>query len=178
MKWILRYLHGTSDTCLEFDRNNNSLAGFVDSDYAGDLDKRRSLTGYVFCIGGCAVSWKATLQHVVALSTMEAEYMAITEAIKEALWLKGLFGELSLHQGVITIYCDSQSAIHLTKDQMYHERTKHIDVKFHFIRDTIAEDKVSIQKIDTRDNPANMFTKPLLVAKFKHCMDLIGNCGG
>lgn len=174
VKWILRYLRGTSNTCLEFGRNTNTLVGFVDSDYAGDLDKRRSLTGYIFCIGGCAISWKATLQHVVALSTTEAEYMAVTEAIKEVLWLKDLFAELSLYQGGITIFCDSQSAIHLTKDQMYHERTKHIDIKYHFIRETIAERKVSVQKINTRDNPADMFTKPLPVSKFKLCLNLIG----
>ena len=78
MKWILIYLKGTLNFCLEFGRTNSTLVGFVDSDYAGDLDRRRSLTGYVFCIGGCAVSWKATLQHVVALSTTEAEYMTIT----------------------------------------------------------------------------------------------------
>ena len=174
VKWILRYLKGTLNTCLEFGRNDNTLVGFVDSDYAGDLDKRRSLTGYVFCIGGCAISWKATLQHVVALSTTEAEYMAVTEAIKETLWLRGLFGELTLQQGVTTIFCDSQSAIHLTKDQMYHERTKHIDVKYHFIRDVIADKKVLVQKINTKDNPADMFTKALPVYKFKQCLDLIG----
>ena len=100
--------------------------------------------------------------------------MAMTETIKKALWLKSLFGELSLHQGVTTIYCDSQSAIHLTKDQMYHERTKHIDVKFHFIRDTIAEGKVLVQKISTKENPADMFTKPLPVYKFKQCLNWVG----
>ncbi|KAF3642236.1 Polygalacturonase [Capsicum annuum] len=131
----------------------------------GDLDKRRSLTGYVFCIGGCAISWKATSQHVVDLSTTEAEYMAVTEAIKEALWLKGLFAELNPHQGGIIIFCDSQSAIHLTKDQMYLERTKHIDIKYHFIRESIIEGKVSAQKINTTDNPADMFTKSLPVMK-------------
>ena len=174
VKWILRYLKGTLNICLEFGRNKNTLVGFVDSDYAGDLDKRRSLTGYVFCIGGCAISWKATLQHVVALSTTEAEYMAVTEAIKEALWLRGLFGELTLQEGVTTIYCDSQSAIHLTKDQMYHERTKHIDVKYHFIRDIIADKRVLVQKINTKDNAADMFTKALPVYKFKQCLNLIG----
>ncbi|XP_071916254.1 secreted RxLR effector protein 161-like [Coffea arabica] len=85
VKWILRYLRGTSNYSLEFGRNNDTLVGFADSDYVGDLDKRRSLSGYVFCIGDCAVSWKATLQPVVALSTTEAEYMAMIEAIKEAL---------------------------------------------------------------------------------------------
>ena len=110
----------------------------------------------------------------MALSTTKAEYIAVTEAIKKALWLRGLFGELSLHQEVTTIYCDSQSAIHLTKYQMYHERMKHIDIKYYFIRDTIVENKVLIQKINTKDNPANMFTKTLPVYKFKQCLDLIG----
>ncbi|KAL3499639.1 hypothetical protein ACH5RR_038732 [Cinchona calisaya] len=100
--------------------------------------------------------------------------MAVTEAIKEALWLRGLFGELSLHHGVTTVYCDSQSAIHLTKDQMYHEKTKHIDMQFHFVRDTIDEGKVLVQKISTKDNPADMFTKPLPVYKSKQCLDLVG----
>ncbi|CAL9112903.1 unnamed protein product, partial [Musa textilis] len=100
VKWILRYLKGTSDACLEFGKNHDTLIGFVDSDYAADLDKRRSLTGYVFCVGGCAVSWKASLQPVVALSTTEAEYIAVTEAIKEVLWLRGLFSELCQHQGI------------------------------------------------------------------------------
>lgn len=178
VKWILRYLCGTSNTCLEFGKNNKTLVGFVDSDYAGDLDKRRSLTGYVFCIGGCAVSWKATLQHVVALSTTEAEYMALTEAIKEALWLKGLLNELSLCSDVTTINCDSQSAIHLAKDQMYHEKTKHIDVRFHFIREIIACKAIYVQKINTKDNPADMFTKSLPIIKFRMCLNLIGvhNC--
>lgn len=83
VKWILRYLRGTSNACLEFGRNANTLVGFIDSDYAGDLDKRRLLTGYVFCLGGCAISWKATLQHVVALSTTKAEYMAMTGRSKK-----------------------------------------------------------------------------------------------
>ncbi|CAL9129964.1 unnamed protein product [Musa textilis] len=174
MKWILRYLQGTSDACLEFGKNHDTLVGFIDSDYATDLDKRRSLTGYIFCIGDCAINWKASLQPVVALSITETEYMTVTKAIKEVLWLRDLFGKLFQHQGVTTIYCDSQSTIHLTKDQMYHERTKYIDVKCHFIRDTIAKGKVLIQKIHMKDNPANMLTKPLPVYKFKQCLDLVG----
>ncbi|KAL3505152.1 hypothetical protein ACH5RR_034993 [Cinchona calisaya] len=100
--------------------------------------------------------------------------MTVTEAIKEALWLRGLFGQLSLHYGVTTVYCDSQSAICLTKDQIYHERTKHIDVKFYFVRDTFAEGKVLVQKISTKDNLADMFTKSLPIYKFKQCLDLVG----
>ena len=82
VQWIMRYLRGSSSVCLQFGRTRDGVAGYVDSDYAGDFDKRRSLTGYVFTIGGCAISWKATLQSTVALSTIEAEYMAVTEACK------------------------------------------------------------------------------------------------
>src|SRR5207237_9190631 len=89
VQWIFRYLCGTSNACLQFEKSRDGLVGYVDSDYAGDLDKRRSLTGYIFTIGGCAVSWKASLQATVALSTTEAEYMAISKACKEAIWLRG-----------------------------------------------------------------------------------------
>jgi ATP-binding cassette subfamily B (MDR/TAP) protein 1 len=91
VQWIFRYLRGTSNTCLQFEKSRDGLVGYVDSDYAGDLNNRRSLTGYVFTIGGCGVSWKASLQATVALSTTEAEYMAISEACKEAIWLRGLY---------------------------------------------------------------------------------------
>ena len=140
VQWIFRYLRGTSNAYLQFGKTRDGLVGFVDSDFAGDLDKRRSLTGYVFTIGGCAVSWRATLQSIVACSTTDAEYMAISEACKEAIWLKGLYTELCGDSSCPTIFSDSQSAISLTKNPMYHERTKHIDVRFHYIRDVVAED--------------------------------------
>jgi hypothetical protein len=78
VQWIFRYLRGTSNACLRFGKSTRGLVGYVDSDYACDLDTRRSLTGYVFTIGGCAVSWKARLQATIALSTPEAEYMAVS----------------------------------------------------------------------------------------------------
>ncbi|KAG8498690.1 hypothetical protein CXB51_005073 [Gossypium anomalum] len=132
---------------IPFGRTEDGVIGYVDADFAGDLDRRRSLTGYVFTIGGCAISWKATLQTTVALSTTEAEYMAITEACKEAIWLKGLFSELNEDLQISTVFCDSQSAIFLTKDQMFHERTKHIDVRYHFVRDIIARGDIVVSKI-------------------------------
>ena len=81
----MQYLRGSNSVCLQFGRTRDGVVGYVDSDYAGDLDKRRSLTGYVFPIRGYAISWKATLQSTIALSTTEAEYMALTKACKEAL---------------------------------------------------------------------------------------------
>ncbi|KAG8481224.1 hypothetical protein CXB51_025964 [Gossypium anomalum] len=174
VQWILRYLRGTTDVCLQFGRTEDGVIGYVDADFAGDLDRRRSLTGYVFTIGGCAISWKATLQTTVALSTTEAEYMAITEACKEAIWLKGLFSELNEDLQISTVFCDSQSAIFLTKDQMFYERTKHIDVRYHFVRNIIARGDIVVSKISTHENPADMMTKSLPITKFEHCLDLVG----
>ncbi|GKV37331.1 hypothetical protein SLEP1_g45370 [Rubroshorea leprosula] len=173
VKWVLRYLKGTTGTCLEFKKDGTCVQGYVDSDYVGDLDKRRSLTGYVFTLGGSVISWKAVLQGKVALSTTEAKYMAMTEAFKEATWLRGLVGEFSLDCVAIDVHCDSQSAICLAKDYLFHERTKHIDVRFHFIRDVVSSGEIIVKKINTENNPADMLTKSLLVNKFKHCLDLL-----
>jgi hypothetical protein len=156
VQWIFRFLRGTTYHCLQFGRTAKGLIGYVDSDYAGDLDRRRSLTGYVFTVGSCAVSWKAVLQPVVALSTTEAEYMAIAEACKELIWLKGLYAELCGVDSCITLFSDSQSAIYLTKDQMFHARTKHIEIKYHYVRDEIEKGKLKVCKISTQNNPADM----------------------
>ena len=174
VQWIFRYLRETADSCLKFGRTDQGLIGYVDSDYAADLDRRRSLTGYVFTVSSCAVSWKATLQPVVAMSTTEAEYMAIAEACKESVWLKGLFAELCGVDSCIDLFCDSQSAICLTKDQMFNERTKHIDVKYHYVCDVISQGKLKVCKISTHDNPADMMSKPVSVAKFEFCSSLVG----
>ncbi|KAL5577780.1 hypothetical protein UlMin_019479 [Ulmus minor] len=176
MKWVLRYIKGASDVGLLYKQcegDSAKLMGYVDADHAGDLDKRRSLTGYIFTLFGCTVSWKAQLQSVVALSTTEAEYIAVTEGVKEAMWLKGLVGELGCVHDKVEVFCDNQSSIHLTKNQMFHERTKHIDIKFHFIRDVVSQGIVSVEKVHTDDNPADMLTKPVTGIKFKHCLDLV-----
>ncbi|KAE8684117.1 hypothetical protein F3Y22_tig00111151pilonHSYRG00072 [Hibiscus syriacus] len=162
VKWILRYILNTVDVGLVFQQDKQDgqcVVGYCDSDYAGDLDKRRSTTGYVFTFAKAPVSWKSTLQSTVALSTTEAEYMAVTEAVKEAIWLQGLLGELGIEQKHIKVHCDSQSAIHLAKNQVYHARTKHIDVRYHFVREILEEGGVIIQKIRTTENPADMLTK-------------------
>ncbi len=169
---------GTTDVGLTFDRAkmSDSIVGYVDSDFAGDLDKRRSLTGYLFTLFRSAISWKATLQATVALSTTEAEYMALAKAIKEVLWLQSLVGDLGLIQYKATVFCDNQSATHLTKNQMYNERTKHIDVRYHFIRDIVSQGTVVVQKVSTHNNPTDMMIKGVPINKFRHCLDLVGIC--
>ena len=140
VKWILQYLRGTADVGWVYDNastNSSSVVGFVDSDYVGDLDKRRFLIVYVFTLSSCTINWKV-LHSTVALSTTEAEYMIATKAVKKAIWLKGLVGDLGLQQGDTLVFCDSQSTINLTKNQMYHKRPKHIDVRYHFISENVS----------------------------------------
>ncbi|KAM2897932.1 hypothetical protein COP2_007520 [Malus domestica] len=172
-KWILRYLHGTRNTGICFERNDRGIGkfstGYVDSDFASDLDKRRSTIGYVFTM----VNGPICLQPIVALSTTEAEYMAMAEAIKEAIWTLGLIADLGVEQRKMDVHCDSQSAIYLAKYQVHHARTKHIDVRYHFVREIIAEGEILVKKITSADNPADMLTKVVGASKFKHCLDLV-----
>jgi hypothetical protein len=174
VKWIFRYLRGTTDYGITFVRQKSDLSvvGYVDADYAGDLDDRRSTTGYVFTLAGGPICWKSMIQSTVAMSTTEAEYMAAVEVAKEALWLTGLVKELGIQQGGVSLHCDSQSAIYLAKNQVYHARTKHIDVRFHKIRELVATAELLLEKIHTSENVANMLTKPVTADKFKHCLDL------
>ncbi|KAH9688421.1 hypothetical protein KPL70_015118 [Citrus sinensis] len=174
VKWILRYLYGTVDVGLLFKKDcGQQCVGYCDSDFAGDLDKRRSTTGYVFTLGGGPVSWRSILQSTIALFTTEAEYMAATEAVKEAIWLKDLLGDLRVIQENIAVFCDNQSAVFLVKDRTYHARTKHIDVKYHYVREIIKSGVVLLRKIDTKDNPSDMLTKVVSGVKFQHCLKLI-----
>jgi len=110
---------------------------------------------------------------VVALSTTEVECIAISDAIKEAMWLKGLVSELLVVEVKTTLMCDSQSAIHLSKNQAHHERTKHIDIRHHFVRQVIENKTVILTKVAREDNAADIFTKPIPTAKFKHCIKLL-----
>ena len=170
LKWIFIYLRGTTNYGIMFERQQDELSvrGYVDADYAGDLNDRRSTTGYVFTLAGGPICWRSMIQSLVALSTTESEYMAVAEAAKEALWLTGLVKELGIQQGGVLLHCDSQSAIYLAKNQVYHARTKHIDVRFHKIRDLVFSDEFLLKKVHTSENEANMLTKPVTTDKFKH----------
>ncbi|GJW06494.1 hypothetical protein Tco_1568917 [Tanacetum coccineum] len=160
--------------CSDTDRGNHvDVTGFVDSDYAKDPDKGRSITGYAFLVQGCVVSWKATLQHVVALSTTEAEYMALTEAVKEAIWLRGLLEELGVKLNTVAVNCDNQGAIHLSRNHVFHERTKHINVRYHFIREVLEAKTVKVLKVGTEHNAADALTKVVPGRKLQHCLKLL-----
>eukprot|EP00253_Pinus_taeda_P016490 PITA_16490 len=170
MKRVFRYLHGTIDYGLCYQGRPGldkvlDIRGFVDADWARDLDKRRSTSGYVFNLFGGAVSWMSKKQSVVA-STTEAEYVAATHASKEAVWLQRLCSSMGLVQEAIRIDYDSQSAIFLANNTTYHSKTKHIDVQYQFVRDTIEDKKVLLVKMDTLKNTADALTKSMSSDKF------------
>ena len=161
-----------SNLCLIYG-STSDIVGYIDSNYGGDLLRRRSLTCYIFTLFGYAISWKTTLQSTVALSTTEDKYMSLIEGVKEGIWLHGLIDSLCLDMQKPTIYCDSPSALSLAKNPVYHERSKHVDVRLNFIRDIIEGNIFSIEKIATSDNPVDMLTKSLPTKKFKHSLDLV-----
>ncbi|CAL2258919.1 unnamed protein product [Prunus armeniaca] len=124
-----------------------------------DLDKRRSTSGYVFTCAGGPISWRALLQPITALSTTEAEYIALAEAGKEAIWLNGLVSQMGITQDCVKLKCDSQSAIHLAKNQVFSGRSKHIEARYQRIRNWVESKEIWIEKIHTDDNAADFLTK-------------------
>uniref|UniRef100_A0A2N9EY29 CCHC-type domain-containing protein n=1 Tax=Fagus sylvatica TaxID=28930 RepID=A0A2N9EY29_FAGSY len=156
IKWILRYLKGTLGTSLCFTGADMKLTGYVDSDLAGDVDTRKSTNGYVYTLGGTAVSWVSRLQKIVALSKTEAEYVAVTEVGKEMIWLQGFLEELGQRQKKGILHSDSQSAIFLAKNPAFHSRTKHIQLRYHFIRSLLDGGQLTLEKILGAKNPADI----------------------
>ena len=133
MKWIFRYLRGSSKLCLTFVDSKSVLEGYVDADWVGDLDGRETTLRYLFSFARGVVSWQSKLQKCVALSTTEAKYIAANEAGKELFWLKRFLQELGLKQDGYVVNCDSQSAIDLSKNSMYHSRSKRIEVRYNWL---------------------------------------------
>jgi hypothetical protein len=159
VKCILRYLRGTTTRALCFGGLDTFLQGYVDSDMAGDKDSRRSITGYVFTIGGTTVSWISKLQKVVALSTTEAKYVVAIEASKEMIWLQRFMEELGKKQDNSRLYCDSESFIHIANNSAFHSNTKNIQLRYHFIRSSLEDGHLKLEKIHTSQNPVDMLTK-------------------
>jgi Reverse transcriptase (RNA-dependent DNA polymerase) len=167
-KKLLRYVHGTTDFGVHFGEAEG-LQGYCDSDYAGELDTRRSTSGFVFTLHGGAVSWSSRLQPTVAVSTTEAEYMAAGYAVKEGLWLRTLLRDFGMDVGPVRIMCDNQGAIKLMKHAIASMRSKHIDVIHHFVRERVARGEVAFEYCRSEDMAADCLTKPLSESKLHRC---------
>jgi len=136
VKRVLRYLKGTVNLALKYNQTESrALVGFSDADWAGDQDDRRSTTGNVFLLGGGAVSWLSKKQSTVALSTAVAEYVALSQAAQECVWLRRLLSDLGMDATPVVILEDNQGAIAIAKNPVDHSRTKHIDFRYHYIRE-------------------------------------------
>jgi hypothetical protein len=138
VKWILRYLRGTTTHALCFGGSDTFYRDMLIQIWQVIKIARRSTTGYVFTIGGTTISWISKLQKVVSLSTIEAEYVASIEASKEMIWLHRFMEELGKKQENNRLYCDSESAIHLAKNSSFHSNTKNIKLRYHFIRSILG----------------------------------------
>ena len=160
VKRILRFLNGNKNFGITYTKEDGvRIVAYSDSDWAGDVDGRRSRTGYVVYISGGAVAWMSKSQKVVALSSCEAELYALCECMKEILWLLSFLDEMSIKYCVPVIWVDNQGAIALSQNPVHHQRTKHIDVKWYFIRDVIKSDRVLVRYVQTQFNIADIFTK-------------------
>jgi hypothetical protein len=168
---VVRYLHGTVELGIQYGGGSGSMQPlvFTDSDYAGDLQTRRSTTGFVVTIAGGAVSWSSKLQHTVATSTVEAEYMAAAAAIKEALWMRKLLADLSKPVGSVEVMGDNMGMLSALRNPVQSVRTKHIDVAHHFARERVARKEVTLTYVPTERMVADALTKALSPQKFEFC---------
>jgi len=180
VKRVFRYLARTQDQGLYY-RGGGTVSGFTDADW-GSSDDRRSIGGYTFLFCGAAVCWNSKKQATVALSSTEAEYMALTQAVKESLWLQGILSDLGAEghvPDVKSIYADNQGAIALARNPEFHARTKHINIQYHFIREHIENQEIQLRYCPISEMRADIFTKALPEPSFtKHTLrlGLVSHC--
>jgi hypothetical protein len=151
------------------------LIGYSDSDYAGDQDDKKSTSGYVFMLSAGAVSWCSKKQPVVTLSTTEAEFIAAASSACQAVWLRRILQQLRHEpRKSTTIYCDNSSTIKLSKNPVLHGRSKHIDVRFHFLRELTKDKVVELIQCSSQEQVADIMTKPLKLDVFQKLRTLMG----
>jgi hypothetical protein len=176
VKRVYKYLKGTKDYGITYYKDSNQyISGYCDADYAGDLLSAKSTSGYIILLAGGIISWKSKLQSIIAQSTTEAEYIAINAVIKEAVYIRTLLKELGFYkQSKFPIYTDNNGALLLAKNPIFHERTKHIAVKYHYIRDLIIKGIIDLNYISSKNQNADGLTKPLDRVKFNNFLIQLG----
>lgn len=176
-KRILRYIKGTTELGVFYKRGegNARLLAYTDSDYAGDLDDKRSTSGFVFMMASGAISWASKKQPVVALSTTEAEYIDAASCACQSVWLSRILKAIGCEgKSETVIMCDNSSTIQLSKHPMFHGKSKHIEVRFHYLRDLVSGGMVRLSYCSTENQIADIFTKPLKLAQFEKLHGMLG----
>lgn len=176
VKRILRYLKGTSDFGLWYPKDSTlTVTAYTDADWAGSIDDRKSTSGNAFFLGDYSVSWLSKKQSSISLSTAETEYIAAVDCCSQILWMKEALKDLNIcTDQPISVYCDNTSAISLSKNPMMHSRTKHIPIKYHFLREQVAKQNIVLEYISTKEQIADIFTKPLPQEAFEHLRQKMG----
>ncbi len=182
IKRVLRYVVGITNVGLKFSRDVNNphsdddLVGYSDSDFAGLKDKRHSTGGYVFMLAGGSISHSSRQQQIIALSFCEVEYMALSEAAKEAIWVDRFLHELGFRDDQsVHLYANNKDAIDLITNPLFHKRTKHIEIRWHWIREVVEKGKIFIHYLPTKEMLVDGLIKPLPVfafANFKKMLNL------
>lgn len=172
VKRILRYLIATKHIGIEY-KGNSDLVGYCDSDYASDTESRKSTSGYIFLMNNGPIIWASRKQQTIALSTMEAEFMAACEATKQFLWIRQLLIDLGESLNNMTLLVDNQAAIKLISNPVLHQRSKHIDVKYKFIREKVEQGLLKVQYVQSSNQLADFLTKALPLQKFCVNRDLV-----
>lgn len=174
-KRVLRYLKQTIDIQLRYERTGEPIKRYVDADWGGDASDRNSFTGHTFILAGGAISWESKKQRSVALSSTEAEYMALSAAAKEAIFINRLLNEVLQQETTgVEIQSDNQGALHLVKNPVHHPRSKHIDIKNHHIRDLYENGFIKLKYCSTISMIADILTKNLSKIKHENCSELLG----
>ncbi|TYK01831.1 gag/pol protein [Cucumis melo var. makuwa] len=177
VKDILKYLRRTKDDMLVYGSKDLILTGYTDSDFQIDKDARKSTSGSVFTLNGGAVMWRSIKQSCIADSIMEAEYVVACEATKEAVWLKKFLTDLEVVPNMhfpITLYCDNSGAVTNSQEPRSHKRGKHIERKYHLIREIIHRGDVIVTKISSKQSMANSFSKTLTAKVFERHLHGLG----
>jgi hypothetical protein len=173
-KRVLRYLKNTENLSLMFKKYGQELVGYADADWGASIDDRRSYTGYVFNFANVAVSWESRKQRTVAMSSTEAEYMALSESTKEAIHLRRFLSEVLDQPSTTIIFNDNQGAGQLSKNHVFHNRTKHVDIRHHFIREAVEREDIKVEYLPTDQMPADVLTKGLSSPKQNKCIHALG----
>ena len=168
---LITYLSRTLDFGLWYPKGEaNITQGFLDADYAGNLDDRTSTSAYLFINGTTPISWSSKKQTSTSRSSCESEYRALAKCMCEAIWLNRLAKELGFCPSQpITLWCDNQSCIKIAKNPVFHDRTKHFEVDWHFTRQKIDDGTIQVSFVKTCSQPADIFTKALGKTKFESC---------
>ena len=176
LKQVLRYIRGTVSLCVLFSRSSKlEVVGFSDSSHNVDEDDGKSTTGHVFYLDDSPITWRSQKQEIVALSSCEAEFMAVTEAAKKAIWLQELLGEVVRKAcEKVKIMVDNKSVIALTKNPVFHGRRKHIHRRFHFVRECVEKEQIEVEHVPGSEQRAGILTNSLGRTKFVEMRNLIG----